>query len=344
MKQKIYFLLAMLFCITLQTMAQTDGDNPEDREVDMDAPTFEPMVKVGKVLLDHDSVQYVQVNNVYVYPQPVFKNAKERMAYNRLVYNIKKVLPIAKEVRKIIIETGDYLETLPNKKAKDAHMPGAKLFGSEDLYADQYLFVNGYPKRILANGGTPVGILSSDGYAAEDSLSLCDAFVFCGGARFYPYHFQVMEYAAKSGKPVLGICLGMQMMNTYFLVAEEAERRGWDGPLLALFEQMKKERYMFTEPVDGHWDGHITRDNVDRFKHPIHVTPGSRLERLTGKQTILGASMHNYRITHPARSLTVAGRTDDGTIEALEYGEQMLGVQFHPEADDQNDELFRAIL
>ena len=64
-------------------------------------------------------------------------------------------------------------------------------------------------------------------------------------------------------------------------VAEEAERRGWDGPLLALFEQMKKERYMFTEPVDGHWDGHITRDNVDRFKHPIHVTPGSRLERLT---------------------------------------------------------------
>mgnify|MGYP002905757631 FL=1 len=107
---------------------------------------------------------------------------------------------------------------------------------------------------------------------------------------------------------------------------------------------MKKERYMFTEPVDGHWDGHITRDNVERFKHPVHVTPGSRLERLTGKQTILGASMHNYRITHPARSLTVAGRTDDGTIEALEYGEQMLGVQFHPEADDQNDELFRAIL
>ena len=73
-----------------------------------------------RMLLDHDSIQYVQVNNVYVYPQPVFKNAKERMAYNRLVYNIKKVLPIAKEVRKIIIETGDYLETLPNKRAANA--------------------------------------------------------------------------------------------------------------------------------------------------------------------------------------------------------------------------------
>lgn len=57
-----------------------------------------------------------------------------------------------------------------------------------------------------------------------------------------------MEYAAKSGKPVLGICLGMQMMNTYFLVAEEAERRGWDGPLLALFEQMKKSAICSPNP------------------------------------------------------------------------------------------------
>ena len=32
------------------------------------------------------------------------------------------MLPIAKEVNKIIIETYEYLETLPNKKAKDAHM------------------------------------------------------------------------------------------------------------------------------------------------------------------------------------------------------------------------------
>ena len=152
-----------------------------------------------------------------------------------------------------------------------------------------------------------------------------------------------MEYAAKSGKPVLGICLGMQMMNTYFLVAEEARRRGWDAPLLDLFEQMKKERYMFTEPVDGHWNGHITRGHADSFKHPVHLTAESHFLRLTGSDTILGASMHNYRITHPAQALRVAGRTDDGTIEALEYGEQMLGVQFHPEADDTNDVLFRWI-
>lgn len=122
MKYRMWFLLYMILGMSLQMAAQSNDINPEDRDVDMDSPTFEPMVKVGKVLQGGDSIQYVQVNNVYVYPQPTFKNAKQRMAYNRLVYNVKKVLPIAKEVRKIIIETGEYLETLPNKKAKDAHM------------------------------------------------------------------------------------------------------------------------------------------------------------------------------------------------------------------------------
>lgn len=122
MKYKILFLICLMLGTTLRMAAQDDETHPENRDVDMDSPTFEPMVKVGKVLYSGDSIQYVEVNNVYVYPEPVFKNAKQRMAYNRLVYNVKKVLPIAKEVRKIIIETGEYLETLPNKRAKDAHM------------------------------------------------------------------------------------------------------------------------------------------------------------------------------------------------------------------------------
>ncbi|EFC74545.1 DUF4294 domain-containing protein [Prevotella buccae] len=106
-------------------MAQTDRPghvNPEDREVDMDNPTFEPMLRVGKVLQGGDSIQYVELNKVYVYPQPVFTSESQRQAYNRLVMNVKKVLPIAKEVNAIILETYEYLQTLPNKRAKDAHM------------------------------------------------------------------------------------------------------------------------------------------------------------------------------------------------------------------------------
>lgn len=123
MKKLFTILMALSLSTAVQAQSGRPGYvNPEDREVDMDSPTFVPMVKVGKVLIDGDSIQYMELNNLYVYPEPVFKNAAQWAAYNRLVYNVKKVLPIAKEVNKIIVETYEYLQTLPNKKAKDEHM------------------------------------------------------------------------------------------------------------------------------------------------------------------------------------------------------------------------------
>lgn len=83
----------------------------------------DPKVRVGKALIDgKDSIMYVELNNIYVYPPATFKNEKQRRAYNRLVNNVKRVLPIAKQVNTIIIETYEYLQTLPNKKAKDEHL------------------------------------------------------------------------------------------------------------------------------------------------------------------------------------------------------------------------------
>lgn len=123
--RNIILLVVLLAFSAMSAWAQDNGSrrvNPEDREVDMDTPTLVPMVKVGKVLHDGDSIQYVELNTLYVYPQPVFTDARQRQAYNRLVANIKKVLPIAKEVNAIIIETYEFLQTLPNKKAKDEHM------------------------------------------------------------------------------------------------------------------------------------------------------------------------------------------------------------------------------
>ena len=117
-------MLFVLFCVA-NSWAQKDGQlrvNSEEKEVDMDNPTFVPMVKVGRVLDKGDSIQYVELNKIYVYPQLTFENERQRMEYNRLVYNVKKVLPIAKEVNKIIIETYEYLQTLPDKKSRDEHM------------------------------------------------------------------------------------------------------------------------------------------------------------------------------------------------------------------------------
>lgn len=120
----------MTVLLALPSVAQKHKRiNPEDRQVDMDSPTFVPMVRVGKVLdpqvpegTQADSIQYVEMNNVYVYGPLEFKNNKQRDAYNRLVYNVKKVLPIAKEVNRAVLETYEYLQTLPNQKAREEHM------------------------------------------------------------------------------------------------------------------------------------------------------------------------------------------------------------------------------
>lgn len=111
----------LLFTACLTAAAQDDGTS-DDNEVGSDSPAFVPMVKVGKALVDNDSIQYVELNTLYVYPKLTFKNERQRQAYNRLVANIKKVLPIAKEVNSIIVETYEYLQTLPDKKSKDEHM------------------------------------------------------------------------------------------------------------------------------------------------------------------------------------------------------------------------------
>ena len=60
------------------------------------------------------------MNNVYVYPELTFKNRKQAESYMRLVRNVKAVLPIAKQARQMLIETTEYLETLPTKEEKDA--------------------------------------------------------------------------------------------------------------------------------------------------------------------------------------------------------------------------------
>lgn len=115
-------MTVMLLLTACMTAAAQDDVTSDDSEVGSDSPAFVPMVKVGKALVDNDSIQYVELNTLYVYPKLTFKDERQRQAYNRLVANIKKVLPIAKEVNSIIVETYEYLQTLPDKKSKDEHM------------------------------------------------------------------------------------------------------------------------------------------------------------------------------------------------------------------------------
>ena len=114
-------LISLTFVIGF--CASTHAQEKPAKEADNDSvPSLVPMVKVSKVLDGKDSIQYVEYNYVYVYPEITFKSQRQKQAYMRLVNNVKKTLPIAKEARVLLMETAEILETLPDKKAKDAHM------------------------------------------------------------------------------------------------------------------------------------------------------------------------------------------------------------------------------
>ena len=115
-----WLLSSLALMLAAPMMGQEQQLTAEQVLAEMDSPTFVPTVKV--VLHEGDSIQYMEMNNVYVYPQLTFKNKKQAQAYQRLVFNVKKVLPIAKEARQILIETTEYLETLPDDKAKNEHI------------------------------------------------------------------------------------------------------------------------------------------------------------------------------------------------------------------------------
>ena len=69
-----------------------------------------------------DTIPVIHMRDVYIYSPPKFKNRRMEKEYWRNVRDIKKTLPLAQEIRGIIIETYEYMQTLPDDKARDRHM------------------------------------------------------------------------------------------------------------------------------------------------------------------------------------------------------------------------------
>ena len=208
----------------------------------------------------------------------------------------------------------------------------AKMLKDPNPRRDEYYFGNNYGNRIYDKGGIPLGILPSDGRISETVLERFDAFLLLGGHQYWPYHFQVVHHAIGTGKPLLGICLGMQVIHNYFLTVDYMEKVGRHGDLYEMFQEMRRETGVRLVAADGHRMEHL-RGQEDATKQSVLLTPGSLIHRLTGQEVIRAGSFHKFAVPAVSPRLTVTGRAEDGTIDVVEYGEKVLGVQFHPEID-----------
>lgn len=104
-------------CCAQEDVEELQSEEPAGYKLKLQVYRYaKPLVEEG------DTMWCYLLPELYVYPPLKFKSEKQRRAYNRLVYNVKKVLPIAQQVNGLIAETYETLEMLPTKKEKQAHI------------------------------------------------------------------------------------------------------------------------------------------------------------------------------------------------------------------------------
>ena len=118
----ICLFFSLFFLALSQAPAQSVAEASEPDTVEVQETEMPIMTQTGTTEYKGQTITHIIFPTLPKYAPMEFKNEKEREKYNRLVYNIKKVLPWAKLAKLTIIETYDFLETLPDKKARDEHM------------------------------------------------------------------------------------------------------------------------------------------------------------------------------------------------------------------------------
>ena len=74
------------------------------------------------VVMEGDTIACMWLGDFIKYSPITFRSTKDQVAYSKLIRDVKKTLPFAKEIAGIITETYEYMETLPNEKARQQHL------------------------------------------------------------------------------------------------------------------------------------------------------------------------------------------------------------------------------
>jgi putative glutamine amidotransferase len=131
------------------------------------------------------------------------------------------------------------------------------------------------------------------------------------------------RWALDEGKPVLGVCRGMQLINVAAggtLYQDLAEQR--PGSI--------KHDYF---PFSGQ---SFSRDHL---AHEVTLSGGTRLATIFGEGSLRVNSMHHQGVRELGAGLVATATAPDGLVEALEgvNGRYLVAVQWHPEALTERD-------
>ena len=209
---------------------------------------------------------------------------------------------------------------------------------------EKVMLAQRYMNAVWRAGGFPVIL----GYTTEpEKLSeyaeTLDGFLFSGGVDVDPRQygeekmfdsveideqrdaFEIALFAAvyPTGKPILGICRGIQSINVCL-----------GGTL------------------HQHMEGHRQSVSAEERTHIVHIEEGSMLHRLCRKREVRVNTFHHQAVKDVAPGLTVDAVSEDGFVEAVHMEDHpfLFAVQFHPECynhvedDDHSREIFSAFV
>ncbi len=190
-----------------------------------------------------------------------------------------------------------------------------------------------YTDALVLNGALPVlppiGSCLED--VLDDFLDRCDGLMVTGGEDVDPAFYGAERHPAcgptvperdafdkllvaralEKNMPILGICRGIQLMNTVM-----------GGTLY--------------QDIPSEWDTeicHRMERPFTRVEHNVTVLPGTPLFELVKKDSIGVNSIHHQCIKDLAPGCEVMAKTTDGIIEAIWHPgyRYVRAVQWHPE-------------
>lgn len=191
---------------------------------------------------------------------------------------------------------------------------------------------NTYISSVAESGGIPFIIPYIENDDTLDQLiELCDGFLFTGGCDIHPRHYgeevsplcgscqsyrdnlelKVFEKAIKSGKPIMGICRGCQLINVAL-----------GG---TLYQDIPSE--LNTNIL------HRQTEPQNAPSHSVTIKSGTPLFELIGNDKMRANSFHHQAVKQTGKGLKPMAVADDGIIEALycESEQYIRAYQWHPE-------------
>jgi putative glutamine amidotransferase len=198
-----------------------------------------------------------------------------------------------------------------------------------------------YIEAVRRAGGRPAMLLPGDQTPIEAVLEAFDALLLVGGGDIEPsrygqeqhpeiyglepdrdvFEIALLRNADRKRIPTLAICRGMQVMNVAF-----------GGTLIQHL------------PDHPEYLEHGTPSGRDLARHDVKLAPGSRIAEAAGAEVLSCSTHHHQGVDGVGDGLSATGWSEDGLIEALEReGGWMIGVQWHPEDNAEDDPAQQAV-